>query len=54
MHSKRRQPWTRGMSTAALKEYEPTLAERVAQFADTLVKSEGKTVDLEEMIRFFS
>ncbi|KAH8082017.1 cytochrome P450 [Cristinia sonorae] len=54
MHAKRRRPWTLGLSTAAIKEYEPTLAERVEQLACLAMKFEGQTVDLADFFRKFS
>ncbi|KAH8101537.1 cytochrome P450 [Cristinia sonorae] len=54
MHAKRRQPWTRGLSTAAIKDYEPTLAERVTQLVDLVSTRRGEIVDLADMFRKFS
>ncbi|TCD68353.1 hypothetical protein EIP91_010991 [Steccherinum ochraceum] len=54
MHAQRRRPWTRAFSTAALKEYEPTLAERTVQLVEMMTRTPGKAVDLAECMRFFS
>ncbi|THH32413.1 hypothetical protein EUX98_g1775 [Antrodiella citrinella] len=54
IHAQRRRSWTRGMSTSALKEYEPALAERITQLVDGLLNSRGETTDMVEWLRFFS
>lgn len=54
VHAKRRQPWTRGMSTSALKEYEPILAGRISQLVNAMLQTQGKSVDLGQMIKYFS
>ena len=38
-HAKRRRPWTRAFSTAALKEYQPTIHKRGTQLAEGLANS---------------
>ncbi|THH32433.1 hypothetical protein EUX98_g1786 [Antrodiella citrinella] len=54
MHTKQRIPWTRGMSSAAVKEYEPALADRVAQLVGILLSSDGEEVEMTELIKYFS
>ncbi|THH32412.1 hypothetical protein EUX98_g1776 [Antrodiella citrinella] len=53
-HAKRRLPWNRGLNTAALKEYDSALAERVNQLVDLLLSENGRTVNVGEKFRFFS
>ncbi|TCD66053.1 hypothetical protein EIP91_001861 [Steccherinum ochraceum] len=55
-HSKARRPWTRAFSAVAMKEYEPTLAERVVQLVDLAMSSHGtgQTVDMARLFRLFS
>lgn len=44
-HTRRRRPWTRGLSTAALREYEHLTARRVRQLADTLAEQGETSLD---------
>lgn len=53
-HAKARRAWTRGLSSAALKDYEPTLAERVTQLVDLARRHEGKPTDVAELFKRFS
>ncbi|THH30119.1 hypothetical protein EUX98_g4052 [Antrodiella citrinella] len=52
-HLRRRKPWNRAFNTAALKGYEPVVAERVSQFAHALKNQIGVT-DLAQWINYFS
>lgn len=52
-HARRRRPWTRAFSTAALKEYEPIVANRVAQLVEAVGHQKGVT-DLAQWISFFT
>ncbi|THG99327.1 hypothetical protein EW026_g3001 [Hermanssonia centrifuga] len=52
-HAQRRRPWNRGFSTAALKEYQPIIAKRVAQLVESLASEQG-VVNLVERISFFT
>ena len=54
LHAQRRKPWARGLSTAALKDYEPDMIKRTAQLVDLLLKKDGQTIDLSETIKFFA
>ena len=51
-HARRRRPWNRAFSTAALKEYEPIVAKRGAQLVNIL--AERKVVDFAHWIHFFT
>lgn len=55
-HAQRRIPWSRGLNTAALKDYEPTISDRVAQLVDAVLGrgGEGEAVDLTMCIRRFA
>ncbi|TCD68528.1 hypothetical protein EIP91_010584 [Steccherinum ochraceum] len=58
-HAKARRPWNRAFSTAAVKEYEPTLAKRVAQLVDLVKKFAAKSgrekkVDMTLLFKYFS
>ncbi|THH23115.1 hypothetical protein EUX98_g8060 [Antrodiella citrinella] len=52
-HLRRRKPWNRAFNTAALKGYEPVVAERVSQFVHVL-KSQTGVVDLTQWINAYS
>lgn len=52
-HARRRKPWMRAFSTAALKEYEPTIAKRATQLTEALASQKG-VVDLEQWISWFT
>lgn len=54
VHAKRRRPWNRGMSTGALKEYEPILAARVTQLLEMITREKDKVVDLTECFKYFA
>ena len=51
-HGRRRRPWTRGLGTAALREYEHLTARRVRQLSDTL-EEQGET-SLEKWFDYFA
>ncbi|KAI0786227.1 cytochrome P450 [Abortiporus biennis] len=53
IHARRRKPWSRAMSTSALKEYQIVIAQRSAQFVETLLDQKGQ-VDLSERISFYT
>jgi cytochrome P450 len=54
-HSRRRKPWTRGLNTESLREYEPTLRRRVSQLVERLADHVGKAdVDLAQWFNFFT
>ncbi|KAI0772249.1 cytochrome P450 [Irpex lacteus] len=52
-HARRRRPWNRAFNSAAVKEYHPRLAHRVAQLADCLANQNG-VVDLSTWISWFT
>ena len=52
-HARRRRPWNRAFSTAALKEYEPIVAKRVSQLVEGISQRKGVT-DLAQWISFFT
>lgn len=54
VHAKHRLPWSRGLNTNALKEYDPVLADRVSQLVDVLLTDREATVNITEKLRFFS
>ena len=54
-HARRRKPWNRAFSSAALKEYQPIVAKRVSQLVDLLGRqTDGKAVDLAQWISYFT
>jgi cytochrome P450 len=52
-HTRRRRPWTRAFSTAALKDYEDIVIKRCTQLVDVLEK-QAKAVDLSQWVSFFA
>ncbi|KAI0643598.1 high nitrogen upregulated cytochrome P450 monooxygenase 2, partial [Trametes meyenii] len=52
-HARRRRPWNRAFSTAALKGYEEIIGRRVTQLVDALSAQKG-AVDLGKWIDFFT
>jgi cytochrome P450 len=52
-HTRRRKPWNRAFSTAALKGYEEILGRRIQQFVTMLEQRTGP-VDLAEFISYFT
>ena len=53
-HARRRQPWTRGFSTSALKGYETLLIKRTLQLVEVLLSQNFKeSVDISQWIEFF-
>lgn len=52
-HARRRRPWNRAFSTAAIKEYEPLLKKRAAQLVKILGRHDD-IVDLAQYIEYFS
>ncbi|OSC97576.1 high nitrogen upregulated cytochrome P450 monooxygenase 2 [Trametes coccinea BRFM310] len=52
-HAKRRKPWTRAFSIAALKEYEPTVAHRVRQLVQVL-QAQSKEVIIGKFMNYFA
>ena len=53
-HAKRRRPWTRAFSTAALKEYQPLVAKRATQLTEALANTKGEPTNLTQWIAFFT
>ncbi|CDO69439.1 hypothetical protein BN946_scf184791.g34 [Trametes cinnabarina] len=53
VHAKRRMPWTRAFSVAALKEYEPTVAQRVHQLVQVL-QAQEKEVIIGKFFNYFA
>lgn len=53
IHAERRKPWARGLSTTALKEYEPALARRITQLVE-LLHATRQTKNLAQIFKFFS
>ena len=51
-HARRRQPWNRAFSTAALKGYEPVVAKHGAQLVEIL--AERRVVDFKHWIHLFT
>lgn len=52
-HARRRRPWTRAFSTAALKGYESLITTRTNQLIEMLNNNVG-TVDLSQLMSYFS
>ncbi|CAL1706398.1 unnamed protein product [Somion occarium] len=52
-HHRRRRPWNRAFSTAALKEYEPLVAKRVNQLVGKIASDKG-VVDIAKFIGYFT
>ena len=44
MHAERRKPWNRAFSAAAIKEYEPLIANRATQLIQVLEKQSGEVI----------
>lgn len=53
-HAQRRRAWTRAFNTAALKEYQPMIAKRVAQLTEGLINTKGCETNLTEWIARFA
>ncbi|TBU25227.1 high nitrogen upregulated cytochrome P450 monooxygenase 2 [Dichomitus squalens] len=53
-HLRRRRPWTRGLNSTALKEYEPLMAERVAELVASLITLQDKVILLDQQFAQFS
>ena len=53
-HARRRRPWTRAFSPAALKDYEPQLAMRVRLLVSRLSEQGSKSVEIDKWIQWFS
>ena len=54
-HARRRRAWTRGLATAALKDYEVMVKNRSLQLVDTLASNNLKeTQNLTEWFAFFA
>lgn len=51
-HLKRRRPWARAFSGAALKEYEPMVASRALQLVQALQSQPGE-IDIGKWINYF-
>ena len=47
-HLRRRRSWNRGLNSAALKEYEPLMAGRVAELARLLPNLPDKVIQLDD------
>ncbi len=47
-HLRRRRSWNRGLNSAALKEYEPLMAGRVAELAKLLPALQDKVIQLDD------
>lgn len=52
-HTRRRRPWNRAFSMAALKSYEDIIIKRSLQLAETLSRQSG-VVDMGQWISYFS
>jgi cytochrome P450 len=52
-HARRRKPWTRGFSSAALKGYEEILGRRVHEFV-TALEQQRQPINLAELISHFT
>lgn len=52
-HARRRKPWTKGFSSAALKSYEGILGKRVQELV-TVLEQQQQPVDLAEQISHFT
>ncbi|KAL7277160.1 hypothetical protein ACG7TL_009006 [Trametes sanguinea] len=53
LHAERRKPWNRAFSAAALKEYEPLIANRVTQLVRVLSDQRGE-IDVGRFFNYFS
>lgn len=53
-HLRRRRPWNRGLNSAALKEYEPLMADRVAELVALLTSLQEGVIRLDEQFAQFS
>ncbi|GJE91627.1 cytochrome P450 [Phanerochaete sordida] len=53
-HMKRRKPWSRAFSSAAVREFEPIIQQRVHQLVEALGARQGQVVDFAEWISFFT
>ncbi|EGN99144.1 hypothetical protein SERLA73DRAFT_181973 [Serpula lacrymans var. lacrymans S7.3] len=53
-HARRRRPWNRAFSIAALKGYEEIIAKRAREFVTGLEHKVGERVDLAELINHFT
>ena len=51
-HARRRRTWNRGFNTAAMKQYEPAVYQRVSQLLEVIV--ERSRVDLGEKFGYFA
>lgn len=52
-HARRRKPWTKGFSSAALKGYEEILGKRIHELVTALEKQQ-RPIDLAEWISHFT
>lgn len=52
-HARRRRPWNRAFSSAAIKEYQPVVARRVSQLVTALQEQQGQ-VDLAQWVSYFT
>ena len=53
-HQRRRRPWNRAFSSAALRDFEPAIQHRVHQLANALAARAGQRIDFAEWVSFFT
>ena len=53
-HMKRRKPWNRAFSSAAVREFEPIIQHRVHQLVEALGDRQGQVLDFAQWIRYFT
>ena len=52
-HAQRRKAWNRAFNTASIKEFQPSLTNRVGQLVDTLA-AQKSIVDLSKWFGYFT
>lgn len=53
MHAKRRQPWTKATSVAALKGYETVVLTKVNELVEAFETHSGEVIDLSEWMMYY-
>ncbi|EKM49543.1 uncharacterized protein PHACADRAFT_153972 [Phanerochaete carnosa HHB-10118-sp] len=53
-HQRRRRPWNRAFSTAAVKDYDPVIQHRVHGLGEGLGARQGEVLDLSDWLGFFT
>lgn len=52
-HAARRKPWSKAMSTTALKEYSDVLVSKVQELRGGLAKRRGKSINISAWMTYF-